>query len=288
MTASSSEKARPDFGSVRRAFSEVRRVEVDGRILRVARRRADGRSAVPLLIFNGIGANLELLEPFVEALQGVEVIAFDAPGAGASPSTILPYRYRHLARLADQLMRELDYHGEIDVLGVSWGGGLAQEYAYQYPGRCRRLILAATSAGVMMVPGQFSVLRRLVNPRRYYDRNYLKRVAPELYGGSLRGEPNLIDHHVSNTRSPDSLGYLYQLLAIWGWTSLPWLHRLRPRTLIMAGTDDPIVPLLNARILKYLIPQAQLVTFDDGHLFLTTSAHKVAPIVRRFLTGSTT
>ena len=159
---------------------------MDGHVLRVARRRADGRSTVPLLIFNGIGANLELLEPFVEALQGIEVIAFDAPGAGTSPSTILPYRYRHLARLADQLMRELGYHGEIDVLGVSWGGGLAQQYAYQYPGRCRRLILAATSAGVLMVPGQFSVLRRLANPRRYYDRDYLKRIAPELYGGSLR------------------------------------------------------------------------------------------------------
>lgn len=288
MTASSSEKARPDFGSDHGVFSEVRRVEIDGYALRVARRRTDNELAVPLLIFNGIGANLELLEPFVEALQGIEVVAFDAPGAGASPSTILPYRYRHLARLADQLMRELGYHGEIDVLGVSWGGGLAQQYAYQYPGRCRRLILAATSAGVLMVPGQFSVLRRLANPRRYYDRDYLKRIAPELYGGSLRRAPHLVDRHVSKIRSPDSLGYLYQLLAIWGWTSVPWLHQLQPPTLIMAGTDDPIVPLLNARILKYLIPQAQLVTFDDGHLFLTTSAHKVAPIVRRFLTGSAT
>ncbi len=256
--------------------------------MRVARRRVVDGPNIPLLIFNGIGANLELLEPFVEALQGIEIITFDAPGAGASPSTILPYRYHHLARLADRLMKELGYNTEIDVLGVSWGGGLAQQYAYLYPDRCRRLILAATSTGAVMVPGRLSALRRLANPRRYYDRNYLKRVAPELYGGALHRAPSLLDRHVQHARAPDGLGYLYQLLAIWGWTSLPWLHRLRQPTLIMAGTEDPVVPPLNARILKYLIPGAQLVLFDDGHLFLTTSAHKVAPIVRRFLVSTNT
>ena len=60
---------------------------MDGHVLRVARRRGDAGPAIPLLIFNGIGANLELLEPFVEALQNIEIVAFDAPGAGASPGT---------------------------------------------------------------------------------------------------------------------------------------------------------------------------------------------------------
>jgi poly(3-hydroxyalkanoate) depolymerase len=282
------EMIRDDCATLAGAFSEIRSVNVGGYNLRVARRKAAAGATTPLLIFNGIGANLELLEPFVDALPGIEIVTFDVPGTGASPSTMLPYRYRHLARLADRLMHALGYDGEIDVLGVSWGGGLAQQYAYLYPDRCRRLILAATSAGSIMVPGRLSVLRRLANPRRYNDRSYLKRVAPQLYGGSLRGEPQLIDHHINNLRSPDGLGYLYQLLAIWGWTSLPWLHRLRQRTLIMAGMDDPIVPLLNARILKHLIPLSQLVIFDDGHLFLTTSARKVAPVVQRFLTDTTT
>ena len=83
------------------------------------------------------------------------------------------------------------------------------------------------------------------NPRRYYDQDYLKRIAPQLYGGLLRQKPDLIDRHVQHIRAPEGLGYLYQLLAIWGWTSLPWLNRLRQRTLIMAGADDPVVPLLN-------------------------------------------
>lgn len=284
----SQEMVRPAFDPAHTAFSEIRRVEVDGQVLRVARRRTDIALGVPLLIFNGIGANLELLEPFVEALRGIEIIAFDAPGVGASPSTIVPYRYRHLAHLADRLMKELGYDSKIDVLGVSWGGGLAQQYAFLYPDRCRRLILAAASTGAIMVPGRLSALRRLANPRRYYDRSYLKRVAPEIYGGPQHRAPNLIDHHVQHVRPPDGLGYLYQLLAISGWTSLPWLHRLRQPTLIMAGTEDPLVPPLNARILKYLIPGAQLIFFDDGHLFLTTSAHEVAPVVRQFLISTNT
>jgi poly(3-hydroxyalkanoate) depolymerase len=288
MTVPSSKTVRRTFAPAESAFNEIRRLEVDGQALRVARRRSDVEPGVPLLIFNGIGANLELLEPFVEALRGVEIIAFDAPGVGASPSTILPYRYRHLARLADRLMKELGYNRKIDVLGVSWGGGLAQQYAFLYPDRCRRLILAAASTGAIMVPGRLSALRRLANPRRYYDRNYLKRVAPELYGGALDRAPNLIDHHVQHVRAPDALGYLYQLLAIWGWTSLPWLHRLRQPTLIMAGKEDPLVPPLNAKILNYLIPGAQLVFFDDGHLFLTTSAREVAPVVRQFLVSTST
>jgi len=269
----------------RSAFDAVQRIKVEGQVLRVARRPGRAAPSVPLLICNGIGANLELLEPFVEAIPEIEVVAFDVPGAGASPGTILPYRFRHLAHLADRLMSELGYDGEIDILGISWGGGLAQQYAYLYPDRCRSLILAATSPGAIMVPG-LSALMRLANPRRYYDQDYLKRIAPQLYGGLLRQKPDLIDRHVQHIRAPEGLGYLYQLLAIWGWTSLPWLHRLRQRTLIMAGADDPVVPLLNARILKYLIPQSQLVVFDDGHLFLMTSAAKVAPIVQGFLAAS--
>ena len=136
-----------------------------------------------------------------------------------------------------------------------------------------------------MIPGRLSVMTKLINPRRYYDRDYLKRVAPELYGGAMRREPSLVDRHTNHVRPPNGRGYLYQMLAFWGWTSLPWLHRLHQHTLVIAGADDPIIPLPNARILKYLIPQSQLVILDDGHLFLITSAREVAPIVHRFLAG---
>jgi hypothetical protein len=53
---------------------------------------------------------------------------------------------------------------------------------------------------------------------------------------------------------PSTWGYLGQLFAISGWTSLPWLGSLRQPTLVLAGDDDPIVPLVNGRILARCTP----------------------------------
>ena len=111
------------------AGMEIRSVEVDGQMLRVGI-RAGSRAAPPLLIFNGIGANLELAAPFVAALEGVETIIFDVPGVGGSPLPPRPYRLSHLARMAAALLTKLGYRGQVDVIGVSWGGALAQQFAH--------------------------------------------------------------------------------------------------------------------------------------------------------------
>jgi len=266
---------------------EIRDVDLDGQALRVGIRR--GRSErPPLLIFNGIGANLELMQPFVDALEQVEVVVFDIPGVGGSAAPLLPYRFSTLALLADTLMRRLGYGGQIDVLGISWGGALAQQFAHQFRGRCRRLILASTSAGAVMVPGKFSVISKLLLPRRYTDPEYLQKVGGQIYGGIYRSNPQLLQEHSRHIRSPRGRGYFYQLFAAWGWTSFPWLGSLRQPTLVMHGNDDPIVPLINAKILAARIPNAKLYVIDDGHLFLVARAQEVAPVVSNFLAQDTT
>ncbi|HET6316572.1 MAG TPA: alpha/beta fold hydrolase, partial [Chloroflexota bacterium] len=97
--------------------------DVGGQTLRVGVRRGE-RARPPLLLFNGIGANIELVEPFLDVLDGPEAIIFDVPGVGGSPAPILPYRPSTLARLSAQLLDQLG-HEQVDVLGVSWGGALA-------------------------------------------------------------------------------------------------------------------------------------------------------------------
>ena len=78
--------------------------------------------------------------------------------------------------------------------------------------------------------------------------------------------------------------YYLQFIAGLAWSSLPWLGFLAQPTLVMAGTDDPIVPVANGRILAKLIPDARLVTVDDGHLFLVTRPKDYsADIVANFL-----
>ena len=255
--------------------------DVDGQVLRVGIRPGD-KALPPLLMFNGIGANVELVAPFVDTLDGREAIVFDVPGVGGSPTPALPYRPRTLARLAARLLDQLG-HRQVDVLGVSWGGAPAQQFAFQHGARCRRLVLAATSPGHLMVPAKPSVLLKMASPRRYRDRGYMKRIAGEIYGGAMRHSPELVRQHLRHVRWASDAGYYLQLLAVIGWSSLPWLPLLRQPALIMAGQDDPLVPAVNGRILARLIPNARLVTIDDGHLFLITSARQSAAIICDFL-----
>jgi len=260
---------------------EISLRDVGGQVLRVGVRRGD-KARPPLLLFNGIGANLELVAPFLDALDGQEAILFDVPGVGGSPAPTLPYRPSTIARLSARLLDQLGY-GQVDVLGVSWGGALAQQFAFQQGKRCRRLILAATSPGHLMVPGQLPVLLKLATPRRYRDPDYLTRIAGDIYGGRLRRAPELVLSHLRHVRWSSDYGYYLQLIAGFGWSSLPWLPFLRQPTLVMAGTDDPIVPVANGMILARLIPDARLVTIEDGHLFLVTSAGTSAAIISEFL-----
>ena len=255
--------------------------EVEGQTLRVGIRHGE-QTNPPLLLFNGIGANIELVEPFLEELEGPEAIIFDVPGVGGSPAPKLPYRPWMLARLTARLLDQLGRE-QVDVLGVSWGGALAQQFAFQEPRRCRRLVLAATSPGSLMVPGKLTVLLKMATPRRYKDPDYMNRIVGDIYGGALRGSPELVHNHLRHVCWASDYGYYLQLLAGIGWSSLPWLRLLRQPTLVMAGTDDPIVPPVNGRILAKLIPNARLVTVEDGHLFLITSARESAETISGFL-----
>jgi poly(3-hydroxyoctanoate) depolymerase len=261
-------------------------ININGTHVFVAIRRGDG-SRPPLLLINGIGANLEVFDPFIDALEKIGrkkigTIRFDVPGVGGSPPTLFPLRFRGLARLIAQLLDAVG-HQQVDVLGISWGGGLAQQFAHQYPQRCRRLVLVATSMGAISVPGNPSVLAKLLSPRRYFQPSYLATIAPTLYGGMFRQRPDLARAYAHLVRAPHGLGYYRQLLAGVGWTSLPWLHQLLQPTLILAGNDDPIVPPVNARVMACLIPHARLHIVNGGHLMLLTEREQVAPLVYQFL-----
>ena len=111
---------------------------VQGLSLRVA---VEGRGQ-PLLLISGLGASLDVWEPLREILPGFQTIAFDIPGVGESPFPSWPLTIPRLARLTAGVVETLGYD-RVDVMGVSWGGGLAQELAHRAPDRVRRLVLVA-------------------------------------------------------------------------------------------------------------------------------------------------
>jgi poly(3-hydroxyalkanoate) depolymerase len=261
----------------------IRFVDVDGVRLRTSVRGA-GR---PLLLITGLGASLDLAEPFERQLnpRGVQTISFDAPGVGESTPYLLPRRVPGVARTVARMAAALGYD-QMDVLGVSLGGVVAQQLAHQSPDLVRRLVLAATGPGLGGVPGSPRVLLALATPRRYYQPDHYRRIAARIYGGLARTDPDaLLRGSVARFVEPPSLrGYFGQLYAISGWTSLPWLRTLRQPTLVLAGDDDPIVPLVNGRILARRIPQARLHVIDGGgHLVILERPAEVAELVAQFL-----
>jgi len=255
---------------------------------RVRLRTSVRGSGPPLLLITGIGASLDLGAPFERELaaRGLQAISFDAPGIGQSTPYARPRRMPGIARTVERMLDALGYE-HVDVLGVSLGGVVAQQLAHQAPHRVRRLVLAATGPGLGGMPGSPRVLLSLATPRRYYQPDYYRRIAGRVYGGAARRDPDALLHGsvARFIERPSLRGYLGQIYAISGWTSMPWLWRLRQQTLVLAGDDDPIVPLVNGRILARCIPHAQLhIVPGGGHLFVLESPASTAALVAGFLT----
>jgi poly(3-hydroxyalkanoate) depolymerase len=261
----------------------IRHVRTGKRTIRVGVRPGDV-TRTPLLMCCGIGASFEVLQPLVDALDpDIEVILFDVPGVGGSPVRIMPYGFPQLAFLVSRILDELGVR-QVDVLGFSWGGALAQQFAAQHRNRCRRLVLVSTGTGVLMVPGNPQVLARMVSPRRFRDPGYAASVAGLLYGGSARTQTDdVLALFKKHMLTGSVRGYQYQLAAGALWTSLPFLRLIRQPTLVMGGDDDPIVPLVNAKILARLIPNATLHIFSGGHIEPVTRANEVGPVISHFL-----
>lgn len=264
--------------------AQVAMREVGGRRLRVATWRLDQPSDhPPILFFNGIGANIEAVAPLAQEFDDRGFVMFDMPGTGGSPDPAVPYNPFTMSWTAAELLGQLSLD-EVDVMGVSWGGAMAQHFALQHPGRTRRLVLIATTAGMAMVPGNPAAFTKMANPRRYIDPDFMNEHFATLYGGAdADGAAHQKDSHIGRLKPPSPRGYMYQLLCMIGWTSLPGLPFLKKETLIMMGDDDQIVRPVNGKILKAMIPNSRLELIKGGgHLFLLTHSDESVAMIRDF------
>ena len=269
-------RQRTDFPAIERA------VRVAGLRLQV-RESGEGR---PLLLLNGIGAHVRMWQPLERALGGLRVIAFDAPGAGRSQTPALPLTLPAHAHLAERLLDALGYE-QVDVLGYSFGGIVAQHLARRAPERVRRLVLAATTPGWGGVSGSLRAMIHVSTPLRYYSRAYYERSIGSLVGGRARTDASWLARHGEERMQhpPHPLGYAWQLAALSvppG--TLPWLHELPQPTLVVAGDDDPLLPPVNSLMLAERIPRARLLLAPgEGHLLLLDPDSAAHPVIRAFL-----
>ena len=262
----------------------IEQLRIFGQQIRVDYREGSG---IPLLICNGWGANLETLNPLVDALDNRSILRFDVPGVGGSPCPRMPLRISQIAAIAEQLCQHYALT-RIDLAGFSWGGLLAQEIAKRNPRLVRRLILLATSSGHIMVPADPRILlafkhpqwiTSLVRPSKFFEREFLCRVGPALFGGdALRQNPMSLLPLLRLLKQPSARAMLWQVAGTIGWTSLPWLSRLTQPCLIIAGKQDRVINPLNPMLLKRLIRNARLEWIDGGHLFPVLDAPQLTAL----------
>lgn len=206
-------------------------------------------SGRPLFLVPGIGCSADMWEPFIRYFPNRRIISFDAPGAGRSSTPFYPVPVSSLAALAAFVLDDRGVECS-DVVGFSFGGAIAQQLAYDYPERVGRLVLAATNCGV----------------------------------GSYWASPSAVTAMVVPPRASSSYGYAMQLLGGYGWSSWPFLHEIRHETLVVCGDDDPLVPLVNARMLAERIPRATLSVVERaGHRMLWEEPERVAPRIGEFV-----
>jgi poly(3-hydroxyoctanoate) depolymerase len=257
----------------------VRHEQLSVRGLRVhAQIRGEGE---PLLLYSGIWGEVGLWDGLLPYLDGFQTIAFDPPGIGRSQMPAVPLSMWGLAEFGTAVLDQFGIKSA-HVLGASFGGAVAQQMALSHPRHVRRLVLASTSFGGFAMPGSLEAFWHFIHPRSYHPER-LEQVAGDMFGGRLRKEPELVrSMHIR--RPTDTMAALYRMAPLFGWTSLPCLWTIRHPTLIIAGDDDPVTPLVNHRVMAALIPRARLHTVrGGGHLVLLDSADQVGPVIADFL-----
>jgi len=248
--------------------------------LRIAR-HGDGP---PLLLINGLGAPLEMWRPLLRHLRDYGVVTFDMPGCGLSSTPRQPLGMRGLASIVETMMR-LAGPTRAHVLGYSLGGLVAQELAFRHPERVERLVLCATTAGFPSVPPRPLAGWLLLMPARYNSAAAAKMIVPVIAGGRTRRERRVLDANLPQrlAHPPSLVGYMHQLYAASGFSSHRWLRRIPHPTLVLAGDDDPLIAVANARYLARAIPGAKLsVMAGAGHLMLIDEPRQAGELIRQF------
>ena len=141
------------------------------------------------------------------------------------------------------------------------------------------------------VPPSPMVMAMMLTPARYYSSGLASRIVPRIAGGRTARDHDVLAAGIAlrQQQPPSPLGYAYQLSAVAGWSSHPWLHRLEADTLVLHGDDDPVVPLVNARWMAHRISRGRLhVIRGGGHLFLLDEPDTAIGAIRTFLTNHPT
>ena len=224
----------------------------------------------PLLIISGTGADLRNPRPENPTLNGFRVLRYDQRGLGQTASPKGAYTMADYADDAAALLESLEID-RVNVIGISFGGMVAQHLVTRFPHKVNKLVLACTSPG----GNNFSSfdLRKIVSSSKNQIESWLQLLdsrykIPEenlpilnMVKDALHTNTRLFPHLITD-------GLTRQLEARSGHDCVNSLRGIPHQTLIVGGRYDDIAPLKNLLEIHRLIKNSQLQIFEGGHLFL--------------------
>jgi 3-oxoadipate enol-lactonase len=233
------------------------------------------RGSGPRLLFcNGSGATVQIVRPLLDVVAAnFDLLAWDYRGLGRSLPMAGPYTMADLAADAVGLL-EIAGWDSCRVLGVSFGGMVAQEFAVTHPERVERLALACTSAGGG--GGSSYPMQKL------QELPPDERAAAQLKLADSRWDERWLEAHLAdralaegltaagrNQRDPAAAAaYTAQLEARAGHDVWGRLDAVTCPTLVGYGNYDGIAPVQNSAAIASRVRGAELRGYEGGHLFL--------------------
>lgn len=216
------------------------------------------------------------------------VITFDT--RGLSRSTDDGTRELSIELIADDIAAILDSL-EIEkahILGLSFGGFVAQEFALKYPKRIDKLVLASTSfGGVNHVSPSLKVLGAFTSTEGLNSGDRIRQYLTVSFSPDFAvSNPQTVEEFCRLREEnfvPENV-YLGQLRSAFAFDSESRVRQIAAATLVITGEDDTIVPVQNSRNLAAAIPNAELSIIEGGsHMAFVSQADRFNEIVREFL-----
>jgi pimeloyl-ACP methyl ester carboxylesterase len=229
----------------------------------------------PLALFMGLGGNIAMWDAeLIEALgERFEVLIFDNRGTGLSDKPSMEYTIELFADDSAALLAALGIESA-HILGASMGGMTAQEFALKYPHACRKLILCCTlPGGDNIVPPTSEAFSILTSVKDLPPDEGTRAMRPAAFTRKfIETHWDWLEEKLKKETQYPTPPFAFErhLRAAMTFDAYDRLPRISCPTLIMAGTEDILIPAKNAEILAERIPDSKLVLFDNSaHGFMS-------------------
>lgn len=252
---------------------------------------------------HGVGRPLILIPGFAsgawtwfrqidELSKGFQTITFDPRGIGQSkienPNDAENLSMQIFVEDVLQILDDLKIE-KANVLGASFGGFVAQEFALTFPERLDKLILACTSmGGANHVKPDIEILSAFTSDPNLTVSERIRKFIRPAFTDKFNAENSEEVEKVCQMRESNEIAdavYYAQLQVAFSFDTSKKIGAIENETLVISGDKDSVVPMQNSVNLAEKLPNATLKIIENGsHLFFVENAVEFNDLVRKFLT----